>query len=308
MPTLKHVRAEISQRLWNYYKTTAPHAQVIETNLLAQGEQITLDHCAIIDLPSAHSGRQVLAQLFGILGYELRGHDYLPEKHNDFLWMAEEDAMIKSAESVLPQIVLADFRLEELPPEIQNIVKKYTQHISANILEQAKALRAQLLTNNPPAAEALINLVYQYLTERPWPLPSVADYEAVCQVNELMAWVMVFGRCPNHFTIGAHLLKNYQSLTDFNHFVSQHLGFELNQIGDVIKGSSEMGLEQSSTLGERTQITLVDGNIELPGCFMEFVWRHPKTDKAATEWQDYFTGFIAGNANRVVESLYEAKQ
>jgi hypothetical protein len=35
-----------------------------------------------------------------------------------------------------------------------------------------------------------------------------------------------------------------------------------------------------------------------------FVWRHPKKAGKVALWHDYFTGFVADNADRVVESLY----
>jgi hypothetical protein len=40
---------------------------------------------------------------------------------------------------------------------------------------------------------------------------------------------------------------------------------------------------------------------------MEFVWRSSKVEKPVM-WQDYYNDFIAANANRVIESIYDLKE
>lgn len=84
------------------------------------------------------------------------------------------------------------------------------------------------------------------------------------------------------------------------------MNIQLNHEGGIIKGGRQAGIEQSSTAGKLQKIKLADGEIELPCGFVEFVWRFPHAHATAKPilWQDYFTGFIATHANRVIESLY----
>jgi Domain of unknown function (DUF1338) len=301
----KKVRRDLIQNLWQFYKNVTPEAALLEDALAKHNETLVLDHCAIIDLPSPHSGMNKLAEIFTAIGFTVQGRDYLPEKQNDFLWMAEIDAHEREAIEVLPQIVLADFRLEELAPHVRATIEKYTRHINKSIVPEVHALCREVDSNNIDAAKRLVTLLSTYLTRRDWPLPTLADFKMVAAANELIAWVLVFGRCPNHFTIGVHLLKNFNTLGAFNDFATEHLQLNLNKIDNIIKGAPHMGIEQSSTLGAMRPINLNDGQIELPGYFVEFVWRHAKASHPPIQWQDYFTGFIAGNANRVVESLYD---
>ena len=68
----------------------------------------------------------------------------------------------------------------------------------------------------------------------------------------------------------------------------------LNTTGGIIKGDADMGIKQSSTLGEKIKAPVADGMIEAPDNFVEFVWRYHNSDaNTGTKWQDYFTGFIA---------------
>jgi broad-specificity NMP kinase len=309
MAFLKEIRTQITNNLWRLYKTYTPDAYLIEKSLEKQGKTIILDHFAIIDLPSIHSGISMLSTIFSHIGYRLEGQGYLPEKQNDFIWMAEVDALELEATQALPQVVLADFRLDELPPKIKKIIKIYTQQINDDsILTKIKALIKKINAGDTSASNSLINLITNHLTKRDWPTPSLEHFREVSEVNELLAWTLAFGRCPNHFTIAAHLLPKINSLTEFNKFISAELNLPLNQTGGEIKGTAKMGIEQSSTIGAQIKLNLHHQSIDITGPFMEFVWRHPieySKNTTPSKWKDYFTGFIAGNANKVIESLYK---
>ena len=122
--------------------------------------------------------------------------------------------------------------------------------------------------------------------------------------NELLAWVLVRGRQVNHFAWAIHLSKCFSSLEAFNSFLSSSLKIPLNEKGGLIKGRASQGIKQSSTLAAAKWLKLADGMIDLPDRFIEFVWRYPKQEGESMLWEDYFTGFIADNADRVVESLF----
>lgn len=134
---LKQLRKNIINSLWNKYRTQSSQFQLIETHLNRKGiEEIFLDHFAIIDLPGPHSGIPYLRDIFLTLGYNVRGHDYLPDKQNDFCWLAEEDSDNHFACDVLPQVVVADFRLEAFPPEIKKIIEKYANLAAVSPLKK----------------------------------------------------------------------------------------------------------------------------------------------------------------------------
>jgi len=296
-------RHELIKQLWESYQRSLNGIPDLMTSLNTLGiHSIPLDHLAIIDLPSKHSGIPTLLKLFSALGYEYRGCGYLADKQNDFVWMAESQADFKPVTEVLPQVVIADFRLDELPTHVKTIIEKYTRDI-------------------PPFS--LDELSIQYFTDRPWPLPTVSDFRAVHEVNELLAWVLVFGRQPSHFGLSIHLMNSFvtpviasprfsrarqsrksnyfNQLEDFLQLIQE----PLNRVGGVIKGTPEGGIIQSSTLGQPVSVELADGVVTLPERFIEFVWRYPKSEiNQPQQWGDYFTGFIAPQANVVIESVY----
>jgi len=305
MSHLRHIRSELTKNLWAIYQNDVKHAAIIARAMKAySASPIALDHYAIIDLPSAKTGLSTLCQIFSAIGYTAQGRDYLAEKQNEFLWMAECDAINKPVDQVLPQVVIADFRLDDLPVEIRKIIEKYTRHITATPLSKIQNLSGQAFLGNRDAADQLIKILIDYFMVRDTPLPTVTDFKQVHEYNELLAWVLVFGRQPNHFTISVHLLENFASLHEFNRFIEK-LPLPLNDRGGVIKGSHDQGIEQSATQGELITIALADGTTTLPERFIEFTWRYPiKNPTTNMKWNDYFTGFIAHNANRIIESVF----
>lgn len=310
---LKNLRQTIVQRLWQAYRLNTPQMQSIETKLQAKGiTQLYLDHFAVIDLPGPQTGIKELQPLFSALGYTLKGQDYLADKQNDFAWLCEHDSESLLALETLPQVVVADFRLDELPSEVKKIIEKYSRLAPPSPTPAIQQLIQNLDANK---MQPLITLITQHFIGRDWPLPTVNEFYSVQEFNELLAWVLVFGRRPNHFTLSVHLLDYFSDLHQFSQFVEEEVKLTLNRDGGAIKGGTHTGIAQGSTIGITENIRLADGSIQIPTGFVEFVWRYPRNDLNHLEienhpqakpqlWNDYFTGFIAQHANHVIESLY----
>ena len=301
---LKRIRREVVSALQNQYNVHTPHMRLIAAGLSQYGiEKLTFDHFAVIDLPSLHSGISVLQQLFSAIGYLVQGRDYLPDKQNAFLWMTEVDCLDTPVKDVLPQVVVADFCLDDMPVEIKKIVEKYSAYIPIPPLTDIQRLIGKAFLGDGDAASTIRDRLITYLSGRDWPLPTVAEFSTVNEFNELLAWVLVFGRRPNHFTISVHLLESFTTLEKFIQFVEQTLPMPLNHEGGVIKGGERIGIAQCSTQGALQLIELADGSVQLPTGFVEFVWRYARKE-CPMLWQDFYTGFVAQHANRVIESLY----
>jgi len=298
---LKQLRQRIVQSLWIKYRQNNRSMQTVEKALRQCGiNQLVLDHFAIIDLPGPHSGIPQLKAIFKTLGFEQRGSDYLVEKQNDFLWMAERDSAESKATDALPQVVIADFRLDQMPVEVSNIIKKYAKHTTPFPIEKLQ----QMEQGSILAIEAAL---IHYFRGRDWPMPTVKEFKTVQDFNKLLAWVLVFGRQPNHFTLSVHLLNHFADLNDFHCFIRKQTQLALNDDGGLIKGGEKTGIAQGSTRDIVEKINLHDGAIELPTGFVEFVWRYPVKPSSHHQpiwWNDYFTGFIAQHADHVIESLY----
>lgn len=297
---INFVRKKTIERLWQIYKNQTQQMLCIEKNLANMGiSSSPLDHFAIIDLPGPNTGIPILQELFSLLGYQIQGKDYLACKQNDFAWLTEADSFLKKPHEVLPQIVVADFRLDEMPVEIRKIISKYSAQSKAPPTSNIKKLLSD--EKNVPT---VLQILTDYLRGRDWGKPSVYEFKAVQEFNELLAWVLVYGRKPNHFTLSIHLIEQFQSLQSFNDFILNKCQLSLNQEGGEIKGQESSGILQSSTNGEMISVELADGFVQIPHGFVEFVWRFPKLSTLKPKkWEDYFTGFVAKHADHVIESL-----
>ncbi len=291
---LANVRKLLIAKLWAHFNTSIP-----QMNDILKDQAPVLDHFAIIDLPSQHSGIPVLQNIFSCLGFIQQGSGYLPDKVNDFIWMMPEDNPSKLATESLPQVVLADFRLNLLSNQAQRILEKFTNNIEPFDFE----LLDQYLLKLPGTTNNIVDMVYDYINSLPQTLPTFAEYNYIKNENQLIAWAILFGRKINHFGISVHLLENAKNLQSFNQYLST-VGVELNAQGGEIKGSQLVGIEQSSSFGRKLPLLLDGEEIEVRDSFLEFVWRY-SIKQSPTLWLDYFTGFIPYNANTVIESLYE---
>src|SRR5262249_44381383 len=127
----------------------------------------------------------------------------------------------------------------------------------------------------------LMLLLSHYFSGRDWPLPMIKEFNTVKEFNELLAWVLIFGRRPNHFTLSIHLLPQFANLNVFLAFISQETAFDLNQDGGIVKGGGKTGIAQGSTMGTWQKIKLQDGEITIRSDFVEFVWRYPRDNTIA---------------------------
>jgi hypothetical protein len=277
-------KTQIIDFLWKNYLPSIPYYDTVFKN-----NKPVLDHLAIIDLPrSDNSGIPFLKSIFSELGFVETGSGYLPEKQNDFIWMTDPTSQSQEADKALPQVVLADFRLENLSPTVQKIISKYSK--TTKPIDQSKINDSQYLE--------------KYFFTRAWDLPTIADYNAVKHENQLLAWVLLFGRKVNHFGANITFEKDFSDLWEFNKYLKTLSFTELNSIEGEVKGGEHQGIAQSSTIGQSVKIKAADGYVDAHNSFMEFVWRYPKHSNPKM-WGDYFTGFVAQNANHVIESLYD---
>lgn len=302
---LNYVKSYVFSQLWGTYSTHLTELSTIQSHIQKHfQEKLILDHFALIDLPGPYTGMDTLTCLFSYLGYSVRGQDYLVEKQNNFRWLSEEVNPETLAVDAPLQIVVADFRREALAPNVLKIIDYYANFAHPLDIDQLKNLHRRIVQQDETAANELSRFILNYLQSRDWPLPTVQEYETVKSQNELLAWVLVMGRQVNHFAWAIHLSKGFSQLKKFNQFISSSLNISLNQKGGLIKGNGNVGIEQSSTQPTIKSIRLADGVVALPDRFIEFVWRYPKKTGKNKLWHDYFTGFVADNADRVVESLY----
>lgn len=295
----KEVRKNLIYKLWDSYKISVPFYME-----LFNEDELIFDHLAIIDLPSIYSGIPYLKKVFHKIGFEYAGEGYLAEKQNSFCWLREQGNYAKLPEDVLPQIVVADFNFEVLSPKVQAIVKKYAEYSRPIDQQMFSELVLSVEAGNKSVLPDMVEFLYHFIITKPWPSPSLAEFQTVHQENELIAWVLAFGRKVNHFGIPIHLLKSFANIEDFVNYLDRTKLVSLNHKHSLIKGGENVGIAQVSTEGINIEIPLTDTTIALPDCFMEFVWRY-SNKKDPKYWHDYYLDFVPQNANYIIESIYQ---
>ena len=184
----------------------------------------------------------------------------------------------------LPKIFISQIEVHELPAVSISIIQKYLSG------------KCDQLVNSNGLEDAI-----PHFLKPAWEVPSYADYLDLLKESQYAAWTLLFGNNVNHFTISVHLMKQMRTLNEVNDFV-ESLGIELNQDNGKIKGSAEVLLEQSSTVADPVLFKFADNQKHnVPYAFIEFARRYPLNQKVI-QWQDFFQGFVEGNADRIFTS------
>jgi hypothetical protein len=266
-------------------------------------EKLAMDHFAIIDFTSKYSGIDYLKEIFKLIGYKERGAGYLPDKQNNFVWLSSPEFSEKLPKEALPQPIIADFSNDKFSKSTRKIIEKCSKHNYKNFdLNLIKAAMKEAGEGNQLAENYVVDVLSGHLNSKFIEFPTLKEYEAVKEENQLMAWILLFGRRVNHFGVGV-CSRSHKSLKEFNSHVQNNYNTVMNKEGGLIKGGAKCGIEQSSTMGKVVEVKLEDGVVKTNDSFLEFVWRYP-VKSSPKVMKDYYMDFIPVNADKVIESLF----
>lgn len=251
--------------LWQDYVGLTPQAQKVSALLQGRGESIVNDHIALRTFSHDRVDIEVLDRAFVEVGYE-------PIESYEFKEKKLVACHYEHPDAGRPKVFISALLLDECSAGLRDTV-------------------ATLLDELPPGLEADWRFP---VSGRLWSVDH-STYQALLEESPYAAWLAAFGFRANHFTVAAHELTTLDSLSALNDLLIAS-GFKLNETGGVIKGSPEVGLEQSSTLAEAISVKLSDGTYELPSCYYEFAYRHPMKNG------ELFQGFIADSATHLFTS------
>ena len=256
---------DLFQFLWQDYLAMTPQAQRVSELLQGRGENIVNDHIALRTFAHERVDIEVLDRAFVEAGYQ-------PIDSYEFKEKKLVACHYEHAETQRPKIFISALLLDECSAGLRSRV-------------------AALLDQMPKGLEADWRFP---VCGRRWEIDHTV-YRELLEESAYAAWVAAFGFRANHFTVAAHKLTTVDSLAALNEILVAE-GFVLNESGGTIKGSPEVGLEQSSTLAESIPVKFRDGSFEIPSCYYEFAYRHPMKSG------ELFEGFIADSATHLFES------
>ncbi|UEG55283.1 DUF1338 domain-containing protein [Mucilaginibacter daejeonensis] len=280
--------------LFDRYQAKVPAVKRITDAMIAQGivreqHEIVNDHIAFRALGVPNLGIASFEKIFLHHGYTKRDHYYFEAKKLNAYWYAPP------AERY-PRIFMSELMVDELSPEVQSIIHRYTDHITTDPVDQ-------LDLND---GEAIGEFFHRSL----WQLPTRSDYLTLLNESEYAAWVIYNRYYLNHYTISVHALKDgYDTIQRFDDFV-EGLGIKLNDAGGKIKVSADGLLKQSSTVAEMQEATFAEGDtMSIAGSYVEFAERLslpqfsdvPAEALTAAQRRE---GFETTNADKIFESTY----
>jgi hypothetical protein len=284
---------QIMEALFTPYRKRVPDVGKIVNamqtkGMIAQESEIENDHVAFRTLGVPHLGIPSFEKIFLHYGYTKMEPYFFAKKKLDAYWYAPPHPKY-------PRIFISELRVQDLSKESQQLIRKFTQHISSDPVDA-------LDLDNAAQVGAFFH--------RPlWNLPAAKDYESLASESEYAAWVIYNRYYLNHYTISVHDLSAYNTLEKFNTFLEE-TGVVLNTAGGKIKVSLDGLLRQSSSVAKMIEATFACGTTqEIPGSYVEFAERLPLAEfqhlpPADLKREHRRDGFEAGNADKIFESTF----
>lgn len=267
-----------------------------ENQLISDDSAIENDHIAFRSMGVPVLGIKSIDRIFMHYGYEKRDSYHFPAKKLDAFWYAPP-------EDKYPRIFISELRVQDLGPQIQEIIHSYTNEVQSDPIE--------MLDLDDPSA------VDEYLHTGLWRTPTWQDYQSLASESEYAAWVIYNRYYLNHFTISVHNLPDpWNTVERFNTFLETN-GVTLNDAGGKAKVSPDGLLIQSSTVAEMVPAEFVgtDNGSEvhdIAGSYVEFAERRVLPEFAdlpseKVQRQHRRDGFEAGNADKIFESTFSSQ-
>ncbi|TKY69727.1 hypothetical protein E2542_SST06009 [Spatholobus suberectus] len=257
----------------------------------AENNSLCYDHLAFRTFGVNGYGIDSMASFFLDYGYTQREELRFPAKKLRALWFSPPaDSLVSSGSGVngpLPRIFISELLVDQMSPQTQEIIRKYTE-----------------LSGDGNKYAALASSL-GHLT---WEKPLYSEFQQLASESEYAAWTLVNGYAVNHVTISTHRLKTHlKDIKKLNQFIEDS-GFRLNSEGGVLKVSPDGLLLQSSTVADSFSFQFSDGTTEsVPCSYIEFAERLvlpqyknlPDTEVKEFHRRD---GFEVASADKIFES------
>jgi hypothetical protein len=294
------MKAEIAQHLlsllWQDYSTRVSHACTYQKMILDAGGTVTNDHIAlrslrlIVDSPQGkiNLGIDYLEKIFITLGYVVAGEYTFADTH----LYARHYQHPQQEEFDLPKLFISELIVDELPADIAQLIKQTVTKIQPPL---------KSLVETEITIETIAQQLQKTFT-RPWQPPQLSVVEAVNQVTQYGAWVLLHGYAVNHFT-GYINRQNTAAYPDIETTADAlaKLGVPMKA---EIEGNIVYGLRQTATQAVTELVTVTDDNgaeiqINWTYAYYEIAQRYPV--EVAPDKYQIFDGFLDKNAQQLFE-------
>ncbi|KAK2636269.1 hypothetical protein Ddye_031061 [Dipteronia dyeriana] len=276
-----------------YLNRNSTAKSVLELVQSAGDEHICYDHLAFRTFGVNGYGIDSLARFFLDYGYTQKEELKFPAKKLKALWFSPPNIPHpeggNGVNGPLPRIFISELLVDQMSPQTQEIIRKYTETSGSGNKHAALASALGSLT---------------------WEKPLHSEFQQLARESEYAAWTLVNGYALNHVTISTHRLKSHlKNIESLNEFIEQK-GFKLNSEGGILKVSPDSLLLQSSTVADSIPFCFSDGVTEPVSCsYIEFAERlvlpqYKNIPEGEIEEFHRRDGFEVGNADKIFESTF----
>jgi hypothetical protein len=302
--------AELAKQLWDNlwqdYRDRVGYARTYQQMIENAGGSIANDHIAFRTLQlminqngsSLQLGIPYLANIVEALGYQAASEYHFP---NQFLY-ARHYAHPEQSAYDLPKLFISELRVDDLPEPIGALIEQtvvggtFANH--ADLLSQITAITSQK-NRDPKNLLGALRQVFQ----RPWLPPKQSVVEAVNQVSQYGAWMLLQGYAVNHFTgyVNRHQTEQYKTIEQTVAGLL-HLGVPMKP---KLEGSQESGLCQTATQAVMEQVWVQEDatgeliQIPWPYAYYEIAERYPLENSLGQPV--LFEGFLNAQAKQLFE-------
>lgn len=295
----KEILSKLLDKLQDSYSAKSIVSLKVKQVIESMGGHYVNDHIAFRSFGLPGFGIASIAAPFLDLGYKEAGEYHFEKKKLRAVHLEYE------ADPNFPKIFISELMVERLSPEAQSFIRTHTRKVDSSFGRGVIGLDKVNLDHIDSIRHA-IDATYLHLDTTPWPWVTFEEYEKLREESEYASWVAAFGNRVNHFTITVNQSKIFDDIREINDAV-QKVGVKLNDSGGLVKGSTDVRLEQSSTVADLVYWPFAGDQLEVvPYAYIEFAYRFPKDLEQPKPWaqDDLYQGFEAMSADKIFESTY----
>ncbi|MEG3435770.1 DUF1338 domain-containing protein [Pannus brasiliensis CCIBt3594] len=279
------IARQLWSELWQDYRQRVRYARVYQEMIESAGGSIANDHIAFrslcLKIGDRPFGIAYLEPIIESLGYRVGGEYHFPATH----LYARHYSHPEQDSLDLPKLFISELIVSELPAEIAS-------SIESTVLDH-------------PANTQNLEFVKDYLKifTRPWSIPSRSVVEAVNQVSQYGAWVLLHGYSVNHFT-GYVNRQNTPVYADIES-TARGLSDRGVPMKDTVEGDRGTGLRQTATRAITETVTVKDDatgeSIEIPWTYAYYEIAERNAIRLADGREELFQGFLDAQAKNLFE-------
>ena len=294
---------QLFDRLWATYRDRVTSVRDYEQLLATAGADFQNDHIAFrsIAWQQPAAGISSIARPFQALGYRPAACYHFPTKHLQAIHLDPPDNDSANSKP-LPKLFVSELEAWQLDPaDRQHLAGSLDQHrrpLSLEVLDHLARIGSSPTLDSETTLETLSDWFHQ----RPWPAPERSDVEAVAEVSQYAAWVLVHGYAVNHFTglVNAHRVESLDSIEK----TAAALAAAGVSMKSDIEGEAGSRLRQTATEAAVVDVEVTEAgqttNLPWTYAYFELAERGEVIDSESGE-STRFEGFLGPQATQLFD-------